>query len=91
MSVLFTLVVLGVAALWGIAVYTRLISLRGRVAGAWKLLDTQLKSGGERSTTDPARRVYNEAVSKYNEALQAFPANIIAGLSGFHAAKTYGQ
>lgn len=91
MSVLVTLVVLGAAAMWGIAVYTRLINLRGRVTGAWKLLDAQLKGGGEPATADAARRVYNDAVIKYNEALQAFPANIIAGLSGFHAAKTYDQ
>ncbi|MDO8679701.1 MAG: LemA family protein [Acidobacteriota bacterium] len=89
MSVLFTLVVLAVAGLWGVAVYTRLISLRGRVTGAWKLLDAQLKAGGEPPTTDAARRVYNDAVINYNEALQAFPANIIAGLSGFQAAKPF--
>ena len=89
MSVLFTLVVLAVAGLWGAAVYTRLISLRGRVTTAWKLLDAKLKEGGEPATADAARRVYNDAVIKYNEALQAFPANIIAGVSGFHAAKPF--
>ena len=89
MNVLFTLVVLAVAGLWGVAVYTRLIHLRGRVTGAWKLLDAQLKAGAEPTATDAARRVYNEAVVKYNGALQAFPGNIIAGLSGFHAAKPF--
>ena len=89
MSVLFTLVVLGVAALWAMAVYTRLIRLRGRVTGAWQLLDAQLKGGGEPATADAARRVYHDAVVKYNGALQAFPANIIAGLSRFHAAKPF--
>jgi hypothetical protein len=89
LNVLFTLVVLAVAGLWGVAVYTRLINLRGRVTGAWKLLDAQLKGGGEPATAEAARRVYNDAVVKYNEALQAFPANIIAGLSGFHTAKPF--
>ena len=89
MNVLFTLVVLAVAGLWGVAVYTRLIQLRDRVRGAWKLLDEQLKDGGEPATADAARRVYNDAVGKYNGALQAFPGNIIAGLSGFHAAKPF--
>ena len=47
------------------------------------------KDGGEPATADAARRVYNDAVGKYNGALQAFPGNIIAGLSGFHAAKPF--
>ena len=89
MSVLFTLVVLAVAGLWGVAVYTRLIRLRDRVSDAWKLLDAQLKAGGEPATADAARKVYNDAVVKYNAALQAFPGNIIAGLSGFHAARPF--
>ena len=89
MSVLFTLVVLAVAGLWGVAVYTRLIRLRDRVSDAWQLLDAQLKAGGEPATADAARKVYNDAVVKYNAALQAFPGNIIAGLSGFHAARPF--
>ena len=89
MSVLLTLVVLAVAGLWGVAVYTRLISLRGRVTTAWKLLDAQLKGGGEPATADAARKVYNQAVVTYNDALAAFPANVIAGMSGFHAAKPF--
>ena len=89
MNVIVTLVVLAVAGLWGVAVYTRLINLRGRVTAAWQLLEGQLKGGGEPATADAARKVYNDAVIKYNEALPAFPANIIAGLSGFHAAKAF--
>ncbi len=71
------------------AVFTRLIRLRGLVTRAWKLLDAQLKEGGEAATTEAARKVYNDAVVAYNSALQAFPANIIAGMSGFHAAKPF--
>ena len=89
MNVLFTLVVLAVAGLWGVAVYARLVRLRSRVNEAWKLLDAYLKGAGEAATTEAARKVYNDAVVSYNTALQAFPANIIAGLSGFHAAKPF--
>jgi len=89
LNVIFTLVVLGVAGLWGAAVYSRLIRLRGRVNEAWKRLDAHLKGGGEPATTEAARKVYNDAVAAYNTALQAFPANIIAGMSGFHAAKRF--
>ena len=88
MNVLFTLAVLAIAGLWGIAVYTRLIRLRSRVSAAWQLLEAQLK-GGESATATAARKVYNDAVVTYNAALQAFPANIIAGMSGFHAAKPF--
>ncbi|MCG8701978.1 MAG: LemA family protein [Bacteroidales bacterium] len=31
-----------------------------------------------------ARRFYNDAVTKYNNAVQVFPSNIIASVSGFH-------
>ena len=86
MSVLFTLAVLAAGALWGTAVFTRLVRLRGLVTRAWKLLDAQLKEGGEAET---ARKVYNDAVVAYNTVLQAFPANVIAGIAGFHAAKPY--
>jgi hypothetical protein len=89
LSVLFTLAVLAVGALWGMAVFTRLVRLRGLVTRAWKLLDAQLKEGGEAATTDSARKVYNDAVIAYNAALLAFPANIIAGMAGFHAAKPF--
>ena len=89
MSVLFTLAVLALAALWGMAVFTRLVRLRGLVTRAWKLLDAQLKEGGEAATSETARKVYNDAVVAYNTALQAFPANVIAGMAGFHAAKHF--
>lgn len=89
MSVIFTLFVLAVGALWGMAVLTRLGRLRGLVTRAWKLLDARLKEGGEAAPTETARKVYNDAVVAYNMALQAFPANIVAGMAGFHAAKPF--
>ena len=89
MSVIFTLFVLAVGAFWGMVVLTRLGRLRGLVTRAWKLLDAQLKEGGEAATTESTKKVYNEAVAAYNSALQAFPANIIAGMAGFHAAKPF--
>jgi hypothetical protein len=51
LSVLFTLAVLAGAAMWGMAVFTRLVRLRGLVTRAWKLLDAKLKEGGEAATT----------------------------------------
>ena len=89
MNVIFTLVVLAVGGLWVVAVYERLVRLRGRVNGAWKLLDAHLKGISEAATTEAARKVYNDAVVAYNTALQAFPANIIAGMSGFRAARPF--
>ena len=89
MNVIFTLVVLAVAGLWGAAVYSRLIRLRGRVNDAWKRLDAQLEGRQRSGDDEAARKVYNDAVVAYNAALQAFPANIIAGMSGFHAARPF--
>lgn len=87
MNVLFTLAVLAVGGLWGIAVYNRLIGLRRKVTAAWKELDAQLKD--EAGSMAAARQTYNDAVLKYNNALQAFPAYLIAALAGFQAAKRY--
>ena len=43
MNVLVTVAVAAVVALWGIAVYNRLVGLRKRVTRAWAALDEQLR------------------------------------------------
>ncbi|HSE28931.1 MAG TPA: LemA family protein [Gemmatimonadales bacterium] len=43
MSTVIFLVVVGAIALWVISAYNRLITLRNRVANAWKQIDVQLK------------------------------------------------
>ncbi|MBL7728204.1 MAG: LemA family protein, partial [Dinghuibacter sp.] len=36
-----------------------------------------------------SRRFYNSAVNGYNNAIQMFPSNIIAGMMGMNTPKTY--
>jgi len=43
MSTVIFLVVVGAIVLWVISAYNRLITLRNRVANAWKQIDVQLK------------------------------------------------
>ena len=82
MNVVVTIVFFAAMALWGFAVYSRLMRLRERVKEAWRLLEGDQNS-------DSAKTVYNRAVAAYNTALERFPANIIAMLAGFKPARTY--
>jgi hypothetical protein len=81
-NVLFTLVVLAVAGAWAITVYRRLVSLRNQVKLAWKRLEAD-------QTNEAIKTVYNKHVTIYNDALEAFPANIVAPLSGFKPARPF--
>jgi hypothetical protein len=81
-SVLFTIGVIAVVAAWGLAVARRLSSLREEVRLAWKRLETD-------QTNEAVKNVYNRHVAKYNDALETFPAYVIAPLAGFKAARKY--
>jgi hypothetical protein len=82
MNVVVTIVGLAVVAVWAFAVYNRLLRLRERVKEAWKRL--------EPLPDDPALQDdYNARVATYNDALAAFPANLVAGIAGFQAARVW--
>jgi hypothetical protein len=81
-NVAFTIGVLLVAALWWGAVYNRLIRLRAEVKVEFKRLEAS-----EQTEADGKR--YNDVAEKYNGALQAFPANIIASMAGFRPAQMF--
>ena len=82
MSVPFTLGVLVVAAGWAVVVIRRLTILQGQVRLAWKRLEAD-------QTNEAIKTVYNKHVAIYNDALTAFPANILAPLASFKAARLY--
>ena len=82
MNVVVTLVFFAAVAMWGFAVFNRLLRLRERVKEAWRLLESDQSSEG-------ARTVYNRAVEAYNTALDGFPANVIAMLAGFKPARSF--
>jgi len=81
-NVLFTLAVLAGAAGWALIVIRRLARLRGQVTLAWKRLEPDL-------TNEASKTVYNKHVAIYNDALDAFPANLLAPLANFKPAKRY--
>jgi hypothetical protein len=81
-NVVVTLVFFAAVAVWGFAVYNRLLRLRERVKEAWRLLEAD-------QANDSARTVYNRAVDGYNGALDGFPANLIAMAAGFKAARRF--
>jgi hypothetical protein len=73
-NVVITLVIIVFVAVWGAAVYSRLVRLRTQVKHAWAKKD---------------RESYNKLAMGYNESLAAFPGNIVAGLAGFKPAKPF--
>ena len=82
MSVLFTLGILAAAAAWALAVYRRLLALRAQVKLAWKRLEAEQSNEG-------VKNVYNKHVKMYNDALESFPAYLIAPLAGLKPARPF--
>jgi hypothetical protein len=81
-NVVFTLVVLAVAAAWALVVVRRLTQLREQVTLAWKRLEAD-------QSNEAVKSVYNKHVTIYNNALDAFPANLIGPAAGFTSAKHF--
>ena len=65
-----------------LAVYRRLVQLREQVKLAWRRLEAD-------QSNDAIKTVYNKHVASYNAALEAFPANLIAPVSGLKPARRY--
>ena len=82
MNVLFTLVVLAAAAAWALMVFRRLVSMRNQVKLAWQKLEAD-------QSNDAIKTVYNKHVAIYNEALEGFPANIVAMVAGLKPARRF--
>jgi hypothetical protein len=73
-NVVITLLIVVFVALWGGAVYGRLVRLRTRVKDAWAKKD---------------RESYSRLAATYNASLAAFPGNLVGGLAGFKSAKPF--
>ena len=82
MSVLFTLAVLAVAGAWALMAYRRLLALRAQVKLAWKRLEADLSN-------EAVKAVYNKHVKLYNDALESFPAYLIAPVTGLKPARRF--
>ena len=82
MSVIATVALIVIVAMWATAVYSRLVRLRALVTRAWKLLEADQAKAA-------AQNVYNAHVDKYNAALDAFPAYLIAPLTGLKPARRF--
>ena len=100
MSVLITIAVLTAAGLMAIGTYARLLRLRRQVIDQWRevnRLRRTVSPEGRRAdgvapepddprAGDAAEAIYNHAARRYNDALETFPFNIVAGLAGFKRA-----
>jgi LemA protein len=58
-----------------------------RATEQFQTLQAQLE--GTENRINIARRDYNEAVAQYNTQIRSFPANIIAGITGFEARQPF--
>jgi len=63
-------------------VYRRLVWLRNQVKLAWTRLDAD-------QSNEAIRTVYNKHVVMYNDALESFPANIVAMVAGLKPARRF--
>jgi hypothetical protein len=81
-SVVFTLVVLAAAGAWALTVYRRLLALRAQVKLAWNRLEAD-------QSNEAVKTVYNKHVALYNSALEAFPAYLIAPMTGLKPARLF--
>jgi hypothetical protein len=81
-NVLFTLAVLAVVAAWALTVYRRLVKLREQVTLAWERLEPD-------QSNQAVRSVYNKHVTIYNDALESFPASLVAPLAGLKPARHF--
>ena len=82
MNVIVTIGLIAVVAMWSATVYGSLVRLRNAVKEAWQRLEPD-------QTNTAARNVYNDRVKRYNAALAAFPAYLIAPLTGLKPAKHF--
>ena len=82
MNVLLTLVVFAAVGAWVLVVVRRLGMLRDQVKLAWKRLEPD-------QSNDAVKSVYNKHVTLYNNALEAFPANLVGPVAGFKSAKHF--
>ena len=82
MSVLLTIAFIASVAMWATTVYGRLVRLRAHVTQAWKLLEAD-------QTNTATQDVYNTRVTAYNSALEAFPAYLLAPLTGLAPARRF--
>jgi hypothetical protein len=81
-SVVVTLVFIALVAMWSMTVVRRLGRLRTQVMLAWEKLEAN-------QSNDAIRTVYNKHVALYNDALAAFPANVIGPSAGFKPARPF--
>lgn len=84
MQVLLTIVLIAAAAAWLLTVQQRLERLRREVREAWKVLEADQDNAA-------VVAVYNNRVAAYNAALDAFPASLVAALTGFKPARRFGS
>lgn len=82
MQVLLTVGLIAVVAGWMFTVTRRLARMREEVKVAWKRLEQD-------RANEAIKHVYNKHVAAYNLALEDFPANLIAPLSGFKPARPF--
>ena len=81
-SVLFTLAVIAIVGAWALAVYRRVAALREQVTLAWKRLEPD-------QSNEAVKNVYNKHVRMYNDALESFPAYLIAPMTGLKPARPF--
>ena len=82
------LIIVGIIVLLGIifaSMYNSLVRLRNNRENAFADIDVQLQEevSDVENKLAAVRRYFNSATKEYNNAVQTFPSNIVAGMAGF--------
>ena len=67
--------------------YNQLVRLKNKVKNSYAQIETQMNRIDDLEETEEriaySRQFYNDAVTIYNNKLQAFPSNLVARIFGF--------
>ena len=84
--IIYGIIVVAIVAYVAV-VYNQLVRLKNKVKNSYAQIETQMQRIDDLEETEDriaySRQFYNDAVTIYNNKLQAFPSNLIARIFGF--------
>lgn len=84
--IIYGVIVIGIIAYIAVT-YNQLVRLKNKVKNSYAQIETQMQRIDDLEETEEriaySRQFYNDAVTIYNNKLQAFPSNLVARVFGF--------
>ena len=84
--IIYGIIVIAIVAYIAVT-YNQLVRLKNKVKNSYAQIETQMQRIDDLEETEDriaySRQFYNDAVTIYNNKLQAFPANLVARIFSF--------